>query len=269
MDRSRFEPPSAFFLLFDQLAALELGAFVALAPVLSFGNSGKGLPVLVLPPFGASDWSTAPMRGVLRQKGYATYGWKLGSNIGPHPHIVEGIDRRLRELYQRHQTGITVIGWSLGGVYARELARINPQAVRQVITLGSPYHFRPGDRSSVSPLYDAIAPRLDAFLPQKEPESSRPPLPVPATSIYTRTDGMVPWHACVDAVGPTSENVEVRGSHSGLGFNVAALVAISDRLAQAEGIWAPFCPPPALRCLFPTPAARRPTGRSSAVASAT
>ena len=269
MDRPPLQSPSPFFLLFDQLVSLELGGLVALAPLLSLGKSGHGVPVLVLPPFVTSDWSTAPMRAVLRQKGYATYGWNLGSNIGPHPHIVEGMDRRLRALYKRHQTGITVIGWSLGGVYARELARIHPHAVRQVITLGSPYHFRPGDRSSVSPLYDAIAPRLDTFLPQTEPESSRPPLPVPATSIYTRTDGMVPWHACVDAVGPTSENVEVRGSHSGLGFNVAALVAISDRLAQAEGIWAPFCPPPALRCLFPTPAARRPTGRSSAVASAT
>jgi pimeloyl-ACP methyl ester carboxylesterase len=266
MDGSPFDSPSPFLLLFEQLVTLEFGAFVAVAPVLSLGNTGKGLPVLVLPPFGTSDWSTAPMRAVLRQKGYATYGWTLGSNIGPHPHTVEGMDRRLCELYERHHTGITLIGWSLGGVYARELARSHPQAVRQVITLGSPYHFRPGDRSNASALYEAVAPRIDAFLPQTEPESARPPLPVPATSIYTRTDGMVAWHACVDRVGPMSENVEVRGSHSGLGFNVAALVAIADRLAQAEGIWEPFCPPPALRWLFPTPSAWRPNGPSSAVA---
>jgi pimeloyl-ACP methyl ester carboxylesterase len=254
MDRQSFRSPSPIFLLFDQLVALEFGAFLAAAPLLSLGGEGNGRPVLVLPPFGASDWSTSPLRAVLRQKGYATYGWKLGGNIGPHPHIVAGMDRRLRELGDRHQTTVSVIGWSLGGVYARELARIHPQAVRQVITLGSPYHFRPGDRSNASALYDAIAPRIDAFLPQFEPEDSRLPFPVPATSIYTRTDGMVDWQACIDAVGSTSENIEVRGSHSGLGFNVAAVLAIADRLAQADGSWAPFRPTPALRCLFPNAA---------------
>jgi pimeloyl-ACP methyl ester carboxylesterase len=254
MGRQSFGCPPPFFLLLDQLVTLEFGAFLALAPVLSLGDEGKSRPVLVLPPFGASDWSTAPLRAILSQRGYATYGWKLGGNIGPRPHIVAGLDRRLREVQARHQTTVSVIGWSLGGVYARELARVHPQAVRQVITLGSPYHFRPGDRSQASALYDAIAPRLNAFLPHFEPEDSRPPFPVPATSIYTRTDGVVNWRACIDPVGPTSENVEVRGSHSGLGFNVAAVVAISDRLAQADGTWTPFRPAPAVRCLFPAPA---------------
>jgi pimeloyl-ACP methyl ester carboxylesterase len=173
------------------------------------------------------------------------------------------MDRRLRELHNRHETTVALIGWSLGGVYARELARIHPHAVRQVITLGSPYHFRPGDRSNASVLYDFMAPSQDTFLPQTESEDSRPPLPVPATSIYTRTDGMVRWHACIDTAGPTAENVEVWGSHTGLGFNVAAMVAISDRLGQEDGCWAPFRPPAALRCLFPTPAAWRPLGRSA------
>jgi pimeloyl-ACP methyl ester carboxylesterase len=253
MGRQSFRSPSPFFLFLDQLVTLEFGAFLAVAPVLSLGGEGNGRPVLVLPPFGASDWSTAPLRAVLRQKGYATHGWKLGGNIGPHPHLVAGMNRRLRELYARHQTPVSVIGWSLGGVYGRELARIHPEAVRQVITLGSPYRFRPGERTKASALYDTIAPRLDAFLPHFEPEDSRPPFPVPATSIYTRTDGVVNWHACIDTVGPTSENVEVRGSHSGLGFNIAAVVAIADRLAQADGSWAPFRPVPALRCLFPSP----------------
>jgi pimeloyl-ACP methyl ester carboxylesterase len=253
MGHQSFGSPPPFLLLFDQLVTLEFGAFLTAAPVLSLGHVGDGRPVLVLPPFGASDWSTAPLRAILHQKGYATYGWKLGGNIGPHTHIVEGMDRRLREIHRRHQATVTVIGWSLGGVYARELARIHPHAVRQVITLGSPYHFRPGDRSNASALYDAIAPKIDAFLPQFEPEDSRPPLPVPATSIYTRTDGMVHWQACIEAVGPTSENIEVRGSHSGLGFNIAGVVAISDRLAQADGTWTPFESPPALRWLFPDP----------------
>ncbi len=257
MGHQSFGSPSPLFLVFDQLVTLEFGAFLAAAPALSFGSEGDGRPVLVLPPFGASDWSTAPMRAVLRQRGYATYGWKLGGNIGPHPRIVAGMERRLGEVHRRHQAAVTLIGWSLGGVYARELARIHPTTVRQVITLGSPYHFRPGDRSNASALYDAIAPKLDEFLPQFEPEDSRPPFPVPATSIYTRTDGMVNWQACIDTVGPTSENIEVRGSHSGLGFNIAGVVAICDRLAQADGEWSPFQPAAALRCLFPAAAASR------------
>src|SRR5579859_7756179 len=137
MGRQSFRSPSPFFLLFDQLVTLEFGAFLAAAPALSLGGEGHGRPVLVLPPFGASDWSTAPLRAVLSQRGFATYGWKLGGNIGPHPHIVAGMDRRLRDVQARHQARVSVIGWSLGGVYARELARIHPQAVRQVITLGS------------------------------------------------------------------------------------------------------------------------------------
>jgi pimeloyl-ACP methyl ester carboxylesterase len=245
MGRQSFASPPPFFLLFDQLVALEFGAFLTAAPVLSLGHVG------------ASDWSTAPLRAILHQKGYATYGWKLGGNIGPHTHIVEGMDRRLREIHRRHQATVTVIGWSLGGVYARELARIHPHAVRQVITLGSPYHFRPGDRSNASALYDAIAPKIDAFLPQFEPENSRPPLPVPATSIYTRTDGMVRWQACIEAVGPTSENIEVRGSHSGLGFNPAALYAVADRLAQPDGTWTPFRAPIGMRHLYPKAATFR------------
>ena len=127
MGRQSFGSPSPLFLVFDQLVTLEFGAFLAAAPALSFGSEGDGRPVLVLPPFGASDWSTAPLRAVLRQRGYATYGWKLGGNIGPHPHIVAGMERRLGEVHRRHQTAVTVIGWSLGGVYARELARIHPQ----------------------------------------------------------------------------------------------------------------------------------------------
>jgi pimeloyl-ACP methyl ester carboxylesterase len=228
MGRRSVWSQSPHFLLLDQLVGLEFGAFLTAAPLLSLGGEGLGRPVLVLPPFGASDWSTAPLRAVLRQKGYATYGWRLGGNMGPHPHIVAGIERRLLEVYDRHQTAVTVIGWSLGGIFARKLARSHRRAVRQVITLGSPYRFGRG--------------------------VARAPLPVPATSIYTRSDGIVNWRACIEAVGPSSENIEVRGSHSGLGFNVAAVVAIADRLAQDTGSWAPFRPPAALVCLFPTPA---------------
>jgi pimeloyl-ACP methyl ester carboxylesterase len=245
--------------LLDQLAMLEYGTFLAMGALLAGDADGDGHPVLVLPGFAASDRSTGPLRSALRRKGYATHGWNLGLNIGPHRHIVEGLDQRLTDLHRRYG-GVTVslVGWSLGGVYARELARLRPDAVRQVITLASPYRMRPGDRSRASMLYNTIAPRTDRFLPQTEPEEARPPVPVPATSIYTRTDSVVRWHTCIDTVGPGRENIEVIGTHNGLGVNVAALLAVADRLAQPEGGWAPFRAPHRARHLFPRAASWRP-----------
>ena len=257
--RSAIRSPSPLLGVLNQLSVLEYSTFLAVAPFLTADPDGDGHPVLVLPGFAATDGATAPLRSALRQKGYAAHGWRLGLNTGPHRHIIEGLDRRLADLHQRYgKATVSLVGWSLGGVYAREMARLRPEAVRQVITLASPYRLRPGDRSRASMLYDAIAPSMNRFLPDTEPEEARPPVPVPATSIYTRTDGVVRWHTCIDSAGPKRENIEVIGTHSGLGVNVAALVAITDRLAQPNGTWTPFRPPPGARHLFPSPASWRP-----------
>jgi pimeloyl-ACP methyl ester carboxylesterase len=154
------------------------------------------------------------LRGFLRDRGYAAEGWGLGRNVGPRT----GVERALLETLERmgDDSGRTVslVGWSLGGLYARELAARRPQAVRSVVTLGSPLH---------------------------HPHATDRPLPaVPTTSIYSRSDEIVPWRCSVVATGDASENVEVLGSHLGLGFNPAVLFAVSDRLAQAEGQWQPF-----------------------------
>ena len=215
--------------------------------------------MLVLPGFTASDRSTRPLRAVLRERGHSVHGWGLGPNVGPHPHVLEGLERRVVELRERYGAPVSLVGWSLGGIYARELARVYPDNVRMVITLGSPYRFRTGDRGHSSELYSAVAPERDPFAGRREAEQHRPPLPVPATSIYTRTDGIVRWTACIDDEGPLRENIEVMGTHSGLGFNLAALVAISDRLAQPEGVWKPFRPPLRVRHLFPRPQYWRPS----------
>jgi pimeloyl-ACP methyl ester carboxylesterase len=239
--------------MLEAFAAIEYGLFVTAAPLLTLGKEGDGHPVLVLPGFGASDRSTAPLRQFLRQKGYAVHGWQLGSNIGPHPHIVDRMERRLLALHRLHDRSVTLIGWSLGGIYARELARAHPGIVRAVIVLGSPFRFRNGDRSHASVLYDSLAPPDDPFPGRRIPERDRPPLPVPATSIYTRTDGIVSWRACIDRPGPRTENIEVVSTHSGLGVNLAVLYAVADRLALPEGRWAPFRPPFVLRQWYPTP----------------
>ena len=149
---------------------------------------------------------------------------------------------------------MSVIGWSAGGILGREAARRNPDAVRQVITLGSPFRLLIDDRyrTHAAFFYKIAerwhAPHNDAI---KSSEYNDPLLEVPATAIYSRTDGVASWQWCLENEGPRAENIEVYGSHCGLGHNPAALVAIADRLAQPEGEWKPFKPPRALRHLFP------------------
>jgi hypothetical protein len=124
-----------------------------------------------------------------------------------------------------------------------------PDAVRLVVTLGSP--FATPEASNVGAVWRRLT--GEAF-PAQSPAQLRAlvaPLPVPSTSIYSRSDGVVAWQACRQTEGPQSENVEVRGSHIGLGFNPAALWVIADPLAQPLGAWAPFRPSPVVARLFP------------------
>jgi pimeloyl-ACP methyl ester carboxylesterase len=236
------------------MAWWEYSAFLGSRPLLRCAPDGDGHPVLVLPGFTGSDRSTGPLRSVLRRRGYWVHGWRLGANTGPHEHIVEGVERRLVSLHERHGTTVSLVGWSLGGVFARELARAHPDAVRQVITLGSPFRFRVGDRSRASLVYDLIGPLNDGVYGGREPEHGRPPLPVPTTAIYSRYDGIVRWSACIDEAGPRRENIEVIGTHTGLGFNFGAVWATLDRLSRPEAGWTPFRPPLALRHLYGKPA---------------
>ncbi len=238
----------------ETMAVMEYATFVTLAPLLVRTRAADPHPVLVLPGFTASDRSTRPLRKALADAGHSVHGWGLGPNVGPHPHVLRGLQQRVLDLTGRYGRTVSLVGWSLGGIYARELARADPDHVRLVITLGSPYRFRPGDRGHASELYAAVAPEHDPFPGRLLPEDDRPAVPVPSTSIYTRTDGIVHWSACIDGSGPQRENIEVVGTHSGLGFNLAALIAIIDRLSQPEGGWKPFRPSPFVRHLYPWPA---------------
>jgi pimeloyl-ACP methyl ester carboxylesterase len=203
-------------------AVAELGAFGAALPLLRLAPRGDGHPVVVLPGFMASDRSTRPLRWFLRDRGYHVHGWRLGANLGPTDHIIEGLDARLTRLREVHGgRKLSLIGWSLGGIYAREIARANPDGIRQVITLGSPFRLTDGDGSHAS---------------GREP----PPLRVPSTAIYSRTDGIAAGESCHDGHGEQRECVEVIGSHCGLGHHPAVLLVIADRLAQPDGAWRPF-----------------------------
>jgi pimeloyl-ACP methyl ester carboxylesterase len=191
----------------------ELAAFmVAAGPLLVRLPRGDGHAVLVLPGLGGSDTSTAPLRWILAQLGYRSYGWGLGRNTGFGRHVDDGLDELLAA--RREAGPVSLIGWSLGGLHAVDLARRRPDAVRSIITLGSP---------------------LAAHVP--------PPTAIPTTSVYSRTDAIVPWRTSLLAPRARSENVEVTGSHLGLGHNPAAVVVVADRLAQPTGNWRPYTAP--------------------------
>jgi pimeloyl-ACP methyl ester carboxylesterase len=194
-------------------AAPELASFAMTAgPLLAASPRGDGHAVLVLPGLGGSDSSTAPLRWFLGRLGYRSFGWGLGRNRGFGRHVTDGLDELLAAA---HEAGpVSLVGWSLGGVHAVELARRRPDAVRSIITLGSP-------------------------LAGRRP----PPAQIPTTSVYSRTDAIVSWRASLLASRPVHENVEVRGSHLGLGHNPAVALVVADRLAQRPGSWRRFTPP--------------------------
>ena len=242
------QQPTLGRVLLESRAVLELGAFAATAPALQLAPKGDGHPVLVLPGLAATDESTRPLRWFLRTRGYHTHGWRLGRNTGPTTRLRKDLGDRMRAIADRHGRRISLVGWSLGGIYAREIARTAPDAVRQVITLGSPFRSVDAD----VPLHDTPAdPDHGRRLRRDVGGGTGRPLAVPTTAVYTRTDGVVPWQLCVEQPGPRRESVEVRVSHIGLGHNPSVLLVVADRLAQPEGTWTPFSPAPGLAALFP------------------
>ena len=244
------KPGLALFLSDFPRAAGDFGIFLAARRLLLRAPHGDGHPVLVLPGLLAADSSTRPMRRYLRELGYHVHGWRLGRNIGPTLELVQGMGARLDELLERHGRKISVVGWSLGGIYARAIAQLRPNDVRLVITLGSPFRMTDGSRSRAHRTYQRYASRhIDGGRLRSGIASG--PLEVPSTAVYTKMDGIVSWRACIDEVSPIAENLQVYGSHAGLGHNPAVLWAIADRLAQPEGSWRPFVPPRGARRLYP------------------
>ena len=229
-------PPPLALLALEGRAVLELGALLAAWPVLTLCPHGDGHPVLVLPGFLASDRSTGPLRTFLASRGYATHGWGQGTNLGPWPDVLPALELRLRELAERHELKVSLVGWSLGGVFARALARGAPGAVRQVITLASP--LRAFHANNLGRFFGS-APRAQDSMPEILARAQEP-LPVPTTAIVSRSDGIVAWQSCTESKGPLRETIEVRSSHCGMGHHPAALRVVADRLAQAEGAWRPF-----------------------------
>jgi len=245
-------PPAAALLLTEPVRGLaDLAALLLAAPALLTAPRGDGHGVLVFPGLLAGDSSTLPLRAFLRWLGYDVRGWDLGRNRGPTEAVLAGLPRAVLEHAERTGRPVSLIGWSLGGVYAREMARRHPRKIRQVITLGSPYALRDPRQSRAHGPYQRLRSRHapDHKLPSHEQRSR--PIGVPSTSVYSRWDGVVDWQACVEPETALHQNVEVRCSHVGFGVDPATLWLIADRLAVPAGQRVPFRPPLALRPLYP------------------
>ena len=232
-------------------AGLDFTALLATWPLLATARRGDGHPVLVLPGLLTGDPSTILLRNVLRALGHDVSGWSLGTNRGSTARVVRELRARVAELHQSSGRRVSLVGWSLGGMYAQQLARAAPGSVRGLVTLGSPVVPGPAWQRTASRLADRAPFLSRGSAPLPRPWAEAGPLRVPATSVYSRADGIVPWSSCTYESRPRRENVEVRGSHLGLVHNPAVLWLLADRLGMPETSWRPFRPPLALRPLFP------------------
>jgi pimeloyl-ACP methyl ester carboxylesterase len=217
-------------LLREVEAVRELARLPWNAPDLARQPRGAGEPVLVLPGFGAGDASTLPLRAYLRWLGYRVEGWGLGTNGGDVPDLVPRVTERVVAHAAQHGCRVRLVGWSLGGYLAREAARERPEAVERVITLGTPVVGGP-KYTAVAGFYEARGIDLDE-IEAAVAARNRVPLEVPVTSIFSRSDGIVAWEACVDEHGREVEHVEVRSSHIGLGLSPDVYRIVAQRLAR-------------------------------------
>jgi hypothetical protein len=214
-------------------------------PLKSVCHKGDGHPVLVFPGLGGGDGTTQYLRMFLNDIGYNANPWKLGRNLGPRKGMeamITSLEDRLRQIYEGSgNQQVSVIGWSLGGIYAREVAKRLPDMVRQVITLGTPFKATAGGTNAAG-LYEVLSGDNSHKDPNVMAEIAIPPS-VPFTSIYSKTDGVVHWECSLEDSGHNTENIEIPGaSHMGLGHNPIAMYLISHRLQNTRDTWVPYKP---------------------------
>jgi len=251
MLQPKYNRPSKLLLLLETRALVELGASFPARQLLKDLPRGDGHPVLVFPGFLANDLSTRVLRRFLRDLGYVPERWTLGANRGYSEELDHRMQQRLRDVYEKHGRKVSIIGWSLGGVYAREVARALPEYVRQVITMGSPFGGA-ATSTNVTWIYDLVCDEKTADIDPRLLERLGEAPPVPSTAIFTRSDGVVAWQACREPhPGAFNESVEVKGTHCGLGFNPLVFHVIADRLVQPQEAWRPFLATGWRAALFP------------------
>jgi pimeloyl-ACP methyl ester carboxylesterase len=217
-------------LLGELRGAFEPARLLVRAPLIATLPRGHGQHVVVLPGYGASESSTTVLQAFLRVLGYRSCGWGLGRNTGNAAKLMPKVARRIEELADGRQNEVHLVGWSLGGYIARELAREHPLLVRSVITLGSPVIGGP-KYTTVAGRYRRAGHDLDEIERLVDARYDKP-LATPVTAIFSKRDGIVAWEACIDRRSDGIEHVEVQTTHIGLGFCPEVYRIVADRLAR-------------------------------------
>jgi pimeloyl-ACP methyl ester carboxylesterase len=251
-------PPLGLFTLLECLRmGVEASALLMASGLLASTPRGDGHLVLVLPGFATDDRATLFLRAFLAARGFDARSWDLGPNFDHHTVGAGGerIAQSIRKLREESGRRISLIGWSLGGVIAREAARRSPEAIRQVVTLGSAFAGDPR-ANSLRLLYELLCgSKVDSPATIERFAAGHHPLPVPSTAVYSKSDGIAAWKNCRALANNITENVEVHASHFGMVVNPAVFYIVADRLAQREGEWAPFDRSGIFSLLYPGEAA--------------
>jgi len=242
VDTASAHPPSTLLALSEGWRALlEASSLLPTLPLLNRLPRGDGHPVYVLPGFMADSQSTGMLRRWLDRLGYNAIPWGFGRNLGPRGNLQERLVQTVANIARHYGQPVSLIGQSLGGVFAREIAKALPGQVRQIITLGSPF-----GQTVVNGTYPAVLRLFELATGEdigsvRERLSDLPnPPPVPCTAIFSRTDGIAHWKTCIEQERPTTDNVEVVASHCGMGFNPVIYYVIADRLSLPHGAWQRF-----------------------------
>lgn len=241
----KIKSPSYLKMLLESRTVLEAGSFALSFPLLQTAAKGDKHPVLVLPGFLAGDFSTKLLRTFLKSRNFTPYKWNLGRNLGkqsdPKTGAGQVIIDRLIEIYEKHGQKVSLVGWSLGGIYARELARLHPEMVRQVISLGSPFS-KTLKANHAAKLFERTSGHKLSEMTDSFVHTMHRAPPVPCTAVFSKTDGITAWECCLEKPSETAQNIEVFSSHCGLGHHPFVMWLIADRLAQSEDNWQRFKP---------------------------
>jgi len=224
-------PPSRLHQLLEGRVGVEASWLLAQWPMLRFqAPRGRG-PVMVLPGFMADDDSTWLLRRFLGELGYDAHPWQFGVNRGRMLHYLPRLIERAEALREQSGEPPSLVGWSRGGTLSREVARERPDLIRSVVTMGSPVRGGVGG-TSIGRVVSAQTGMTPEQMLRLLAERNRKPITTPVTAIYSKTDGVVAWQACIDDAHEHIEHVQVEGSHIGLGFNAAVYRIVARALAQ-------------------------------------
>lgn len=218
LDRNQIEVPKTYQIALEILSVVDVAKLLFQIPRFSHHPKGTNRPLLVLPGYATDDSIAYPLRKYLNFISHRAEGWNMGVNDGNVPRMMSEFEKRLKEFYAIHKEKVNLVGWSLGGYVAREVARDNPDLVHKVVSIGSPLFGGP-KYTSIAKVY---AERQNIDLEELENEIDeryKVPLTMPLLSIYSKKDNIVSWQSCIDTFSPNATNIEMDATHLGLILN--------------------------------------------------